>query len=494
MPLLLVFAFLSGLITITAPCIWPLLPIVLSSAQKPLRLIAGLTISFFLSTLLVSAIVKIVPFNAIYLRYFAIVVIGISGLTLLIPKLAAILETALGKLTNRFSPQGNGGLVTGIALGLVWAPCAGPILATVTVLAATQKLTLDTVLILIFYTIGVALSLWVFTLVGRKFVKNTQLVQKIFGVIMIVTAAAMIFNYDTLIEAKLLNLFPGYSNFTAKLESIPLKAQSNSGTAPEFTGITNWLNSKPLTMADLRGKVVLVDFWTYTCINCIRTLPYVASWYNKYKDQGFVVVGVHTPEFEFEKNTQNVADALKRFGITYPVAQDNNYGTWNAYANQYWPADYLINQQGQIVDTHFGEGDYAATEQKIRDLLKITGTTTTAADNTPTGDITPETYLGNARGGAPYVTLNNNWQAADEYIQSKGNATLDLEFTAQKVFLVITPKSHESLKLSLDGKPQPDIQLDTPRLYQLENLKGIETHKLHLEFAPGTQAFAFTFG
>lgn len=495
MLLLLVFAFLSGLITITAPCIWPLLPIVLSAAQKPIRLILGLTVSFFLSTVLLSSLVKVIPLNALYLRYFAIVVIGISGLTLLIPKVAAWLEIWLGKLTNRFSPKGKGGLLTGIALGLVWAPCAGPILAAVTILAATQKLTANTLLILAVYTVGVAISLWGFTLVGRRFIKNTQFVQKIFGVIMIVTALAMIFNYDTAAEAQLLNLFPGYSSLTSKIESIPLgKNNPVLGTAPEFTGITHWLNTDPLTMQQLRGKVVLVDFWTYTCINCIRTLPYVTSWYNKYKDQGLVVVGVHTPEFEFEKDTANVQAALKRFGITYPVAQDNNYGTWNAYSNQYWPADYLINQQGQIVDTHFGEGDYAATEAKIRDLLKISGTTTTLSDTTPTGSITPETYLGSARGGAPYVHLNDQWTINPEYIESKGQATLDLDFTAQKVFLVITPQNHESVKVWLDGQAQPDLQLDVPRLYQIEDFKAIESHKLRLEFAPGTQTFAFTFG
>ncbi len=500
MLLLWIFAFLSGLITITAPCIWPLLPVVLGAAQKPAKLIIGLTTSFFLSTLLLSSIVKIIPLNATYLRYFAIVIIGFSGLSLLIPKLADVVEIALSKITSRFSPSGNGGLITGIALGLVWAPCAGPILATVVALAATQKLTIETVVILLAYTLGLAISLWIFTKIGKRFIKNTQLVQKVFGLIMLLTAVAMFFNFDTLLSAKLLNVFPGYTNLTEKLETIPLKTQTNLGVAPEFVGINHWLNSPELTLTQLKGKVVLVDFWTYTCINCIRTLPYVTSWYEKYKDQGFVVVGVHTPEFEFEKDTSNVQAAIKRYKINYPVAQDNDYATWTNYRNQYWPAHYLIDAEGNIRYTHFGEGKYEETEKMIQQLLQESGRQvdtgiSNVVSDSAAGRTTPETYLGSARGGAPYVKLNPNWTITPEYIESKGNAALNLDFYAKKVFLVITPVNKEVVKVFLDDVALPDVVLDESRLYQIINLPQTESHTLRLEFkSAGTKAFAFTFG
>lgn len=502
MPILFLFALLSGLLTILSPCIWPLLPIVLSSAQKPKRLILGLTLSFFLSTLLLSTIVKIIPINATYLRYLAIAVIALSGLSLLIPKLAAAMEVGMSRLTSRFSPKGNGGLLTGIALGLVWAPCAGPILATVIALAATQKLSLDSILVLASYTVGVGLSLWIFTLVGRRLVKNTRTIQQLFGVVILVIAVGMVFNYDQLVGAKLVSLFPGYTSLTTKLESVPLPKVSlpTLGNAPEFTGITNWLNSQPLTMQGLSGKVVLIDFWTYTCINCIRTLPYVTSWYEKYKDQGLVIVGVHTPEFEFEKDASNVRNALTQYRITYPVAQDNNYATWTAYHNQYWPAHYLIDANGKIRYTHFGEGKYEETEMKIRELLEEAGRTVTSTvsampDTFPARRVTPETYLGTERGGDSHVRLNSAWKHTPQYIQSDSGATLDLEFTAQKVFLVITPKNNESIKVYLDDKLHSEITLDEPRLYQLLDLPTIESHSLRLEMSePGTQLFAFTFG
>ncbi len=500
MLLLWVFAFLSGLITITAPCIWPLLPVVLGGAQKPAKLIIGLTTSFFLSTLLLSSIVKIIPLNATYLRYFAIIIIGFSGLSLLIPKLADAVEITLSKVTNKFNPTGNGGLITGIALGLVWAPCAGPILATVIALAATQKLTVETVIILLAYTMGLAISLWIFTKIGKRFIKNTHLVQKVFGLIMLVTAVAMFFNLDTLLSARLLDAFPSYTNLTEKIETIPLKKTTSLGRAPEFVGISNWINSEPLNINKLQGKVVLVDFWTYTCINCIRTLPYVTNWYEKYKDQGFVVVGVHTPEFEFEKDTANVQAAIKRYKINYPVAQDNGYATWNNYRNQYWPAHYLIDAEGNVRYTHFGEGQYEETEKMIQQLLQESGKqvessiSNLTADST-SGRTTPETYLGSARGGAPYVKLNANWITTPEYIESKGDAVLNIDFSAKKVFLVITPNTKETVKVFLDDVAQPDVVLDEPRLYQILSLPQSESHKLRLEFkSPGTKAFAFTFG
>ncbi|MBI3485440.1 cytochrome c biogenesis protein DipZ [Candidatus Daviesbacteria bacterium] len=583
MILLLLFAFISGLVTILAPCIWPLLPIILSSTttgghKKPLGITLGIMLSFGILTLTISYIVKIVPFDPNILRYFAVFVISLLGLTLVVPKLSAILESYVSRLSgsitfgNQNQSSGFGsGFITGLSLGVVWAPCAGPILATIATLAATQAVNLNVALVTIFYIIGVGIPLFIFATLG-SFVftkshflsKYTGRIQQIFGVIMILTAIAIATNYDKVLQAKLLDLFPEYSTaltsfessqvVSSQLNSLKGKTQNtfqnpkalnienmaglpNLGPAPDFAGITKWLNpEKPLSIKDLKGKVVLVDFWTYTCINCIRTLPYVTGWYDKYKDQGFVVIGVHTPEFEFEKDTTNVLNAISQYKIHYPVAQDNNYSTWNAYSNRYWPAEYLIDANGNVRHTHFGEGEYDQTEKYIQSLLKeankqVNESILNIPDQTPGGEMSPESYIGSARNqyiypdgsvsnGTQNFTLANNlpvnhfslggqWTITDEYGTSGQSSVLDYNFLANKVFLVIHPPANQvaKVKVMLDGKDLDQLNagddvkdglviIDTPRLYNLINLQGKKgTYLLHLEFqTPGTQVFAFTFG
>lgn len=286
------------------------------------------------------------------------------------------------------------------------------------------------------------------------------------------------------------------------------------GRAPEFTGISHWINTDAsLTIASLKGKVVLVDFWTYTCINCIRTLPHVVGWYEKYKDKGFVVVGIHTPEFEFEKNTQNVENAVKQYHINYPVGQDNEYKTWSAFANQYWPAHYLIDAKGNIRYTHFGEGEYDITEKNIQRLLEEAGNSIDQSvidmpDQTPQTQLTPETYLGSARMDSTNLKFTGDWKVESELRQAGKAATLELSFYASKVFLVIHPAGkNDQVKVFLDGKivdanvagadvKDGIINIDKPRLYNLIDLKGQSgSHLLRLEFeTPGTRVFAFTFG
>ena len=252
-------------------------------------------------------------------------------------------------------------------------------------------------------------------------------------------------------------------------------------------------------MAELKGKVVLIDFWTYTCINCIRTLPHVTGWYEKYKNSGLVVVGVHTPEFEFEKNTKNVEGAIAQYKINYPVAQDNDYQTWRAYDNHYWPAKYLIDKDGVIRYTHFGEGKYEETEEKIQELLKETGVTVgetmlSLSQETPTERLTPETYLGNLRGDES-VTFEGQWNRTDEYAESKKGSILTIPFHARKVFLVITPRGADSVEVFLDDKKSKMIKLDDARLYELVSLDEIGDHILKLKFnSDGTKVYAFTFG
>lgn len=543
MSILLLFAFISGLVTIAAPCIWPLLPIVLSATttgghRKPLGITLGIITSFALFTLTISYIVKLIPFDPDILRLFAVLVIGFLGLTLVIPSLSAILEGWVSRLSGKLNlvnnPQGSGfwsGLITGFSLGIVWSPCAGPILATIATLAATRAVSWQIILVTIVYVIGVGIPLFLFTVAGRNILTKTPLlskytgkIQQIFGIIMILTALAIFTNYDKMIQAKLLDAIPAYSNFLYKLEGnqavqsqleklkggqpIPspktiFTPTQNYGPAPEFVGITKWLNSEPLTISQLKGKVVLIDFWTYTCINCIRTLPYVTSWYEKYKDKGFVVVGVHTPEFEFEKKTENVQNAIKQYNIHYPVAQDNDYKTWRAYNNHYWPAEYLIDAQGNIRRTHFGEGEYDQTEKAIQELLKEAGQkadmpTVELPDQTPRSQLTPETYLGlNRRKGYGDIwSLGGTWDNQGEYIESRANSTLDFKFNAAKVFLVITPATRKDLiKVSVDGKLTQTLTVSESKLYTLVGLPQVGTHELHLEFqTPGTKIYAFTFG
>jgi cytochrome c biogenesis protein CcdA/thiol-disulfide isomerase/thioredoxin len=569
-------------------------PIILSSTatgghKKPLGITLGIMISFALFTLTISYIVRIIPFDPNALRLFAVIIIGFLGITLVVPQLSSLLEGYVSRLSGMFGNTNDpartgfwGGLITGLALGVVWTPCAGPILATIATLAATTAVNMQVVLVTIVYVIGVGIPLFLFATIGRVLFMRSRLlsqytgrIQQVFGVIMILTAVAIYTNYDKTLQAKLLDAFPAYGNFVVDLESNDAvnneleklkgkKGESeksgavfelfpsndeetlfNTNTkAPEFIGITKWLNpEKALTMESLKGKVVLVDFWTYTCINCIRTLPYVTSWYDKYKDDGFVVIGVHTPEFEFEKNTTNVLQAIKQYNIHYPVAQDNNFATWNAYSNQYWPAKYLIDKNGVIRYTHFGEGEYETTEKAIQVLLKETGKDVSKdilklSDQTPKERLSPETYLGSKRmeylypnghisNGKYRLVLSDNipvnsfslggeWQVTDEYSRNlvTPKPILEYRFYANKVFLVLkpgfgTPVTGGKVKVFLDGElvneTNAGIDVDVEKgivlvnkdnLYNLIDLKGKPgEHLLRLEFEDlGIEAYAFTFG
>jgi len=574
MGILLLFAFLSGLITIFAPCIWPLLPLILSTTatgghRKPLGVVLGIVISFGVLTLTLSYIIQIIPFNPNILRLISVFIIGFLGLTLLVPRLAQIVEGFVSRFSGRFAEKfvgknANGfwgGLIIGCSLGIIWTPCAGPILATIATLAATNSVNASIILVTTVYMIGIAIPLFIFAVSGRYlftktrvFSKYTGKIQQIFGAIMIITAILILTNTDKALQAKLLDFFPSYGNFLTEIENKDavkeelnkIKGQAqvpdlNNSTnevlnenykAPELIGINNWINSNPLKLSDLRGKVVLIDFWTFTCINCIRTLPYVTNWDEKYRDDGLVIIGIHSPEFEFEKDTKNVIDATKKYNINYPVAQDNNFLTWNAFKNQYWPAKYLIDKDGNVRGTHFGEGEYEETEKAIQLLLKETGTLVNEEINSdnPTRNfqISPETYLGSQRMGYYFpngrirsgensFTLNPNipvntftlggaWNIMSEYSSSVKNSTLEYNFKAQNVYLVMRSQDAKpkKVKISLDGKDPQElsgkdtkdgiITIDSDRLYELINLSEVKTGKLKLEFENGVEIFAFTFG
>lgn len=576
MILLLFFAFISGLVTILAPCIWPLLPIILSSSiagkstshKRPLGITLGVMLSFTVFTLAVSYLVRLFGLDPNILRLVAVVVIGFLGLTMIVPFLMVKFEILVSKLSSLFNTSGQtqndgflGGFVTGLSLGIVWSPCAGPILASIATLAATGQVTFEVVLVTLAYVTGVGIPLFFFAYGGQQLITKsrgisqyTARIQQVFGVIMILTALAIFTNYDKVIQVKLLEIFPqfgqalnGFESNSAVTEQLSrltgktgpeinaTELLNTNTPAPEFTGINKWLNpEQSLSMADLKGKVVLVDFWTYTCINCIRTLPHVTAWYDKYKDDGFVVVGVHTPEFAFEKDTKNVLQAIEQYNIHYPVAQDNDYATWNAYSNRYWPAEYLIDAKGVIRRVHFGEGEYDKMEQAIQLLLKEAGAEvdtelTSLPDETPDIELSPETYLGSKRmlylspGGKaangsksysvdPKLTLNHfsfggQWTVSDYFAKAEADSVISYQFVAGKVYLVMKPGSVPGkVTVLLDGKPidyslsgkdvkNGEVLVDKDMPYELVNLKNNPgEHQLELRFSEGIETYAFTFG
>jgi cytochrome c biogenesis protein CcdA/thiol-disulfide isomerase/thioredoxin len=572
MLLLLVVALVAGLVTVLSPCILPVLPIVLGSSVgggklRPLGVIAGLIVSFAVFTLLISQIVALLGLSASVLRLAAVAVIALLGLSLLLPALNQQVERLLSRLPGMAPTTSRGGFwggaFTGVSLGLIWAPCAGPILAAVTTLAATQQVSAGVAVVVVAYAVGVGVPLLGIAYGGRALARRAarlarygQRVQQVFGGLMLATALLMAFNLDVAFTVWATSALPG--SWTARLQSLEQSAavrqqidQLNGPAAPtqapaagiadaigpaaaELTGITHWINSPPLTLRELRGKVVLIDFWTYSCINCIRTLPYTTAWYDKYKDQGLVVIGVHAPEFAFEHETANVQEAVKRYQIRYPVAQDNDFKTWRAYDNRYWPAEYIIDAKGRLRHTHFGEGDYDETEIVLQRLLTEAGAqiTTGLIEEAPVsslaGDQTPETYVGAGRqerfaspqpvhtGKAQLYSAPSRvplhsfaasglWTFQDEFAEAEAGARLLLHFNAKDVYLVMTADQPTAVDVQLlapaqpnrseDLNPQGQLMVDQSQLYHLVQLDIAQEGTLELRFAqPGVKVYAFTFG
>lgn len=568
MLILILFAFIAGFVTILSPCILPILPIVLSSGlsgghKRPLGVVIGFVLSFTLFTLFLSSLVKATGISADSLRTLSVAIIIFFGISLLLPQFQLVMEKLFTKLSSAVSPktsQGTGffgGFILGLSLGLIWTPCVGPIIASVITLAATSSVTASAVLITLAYSLGTAIPMFAITYGGRKLLlrvpwllRNTVRIQKVFGVIMIMVAFGIFFNFDRQFQAYILEVFPQYGAGLTSLEDNkavknqlekvneekPLREAIDSmiyPKAPELIQGGKWFNSEPLKLEDLRGKVVLVDFWTYTCINCIRTQPYLRSWYDKYNALGFEIIGVHTPEFEFEKNEENVANAVKDAGLKYPIMQDNDYATWRAYENRYWPAHYLIDKNGKIRYTHFGEGKYDETEQMIQELLKETGVAADREIANPefsNDSQTPETYLGYLRMtnfasneqpkhdqtsgySLPSILPLNKfafeglWKIEKESAFPQKDAALEYNFTAKNVFLVMTPGEKSSrVKVYLDGDEVTGgnrgedvvdgiVTVNSNRLYRLIKLQKAGNHILRLEFIDGDiSTFAFTFG
>ena len=434
MLIVLGFAFVAGVLTILAPCTLPVVPLVLGTAasggqRRTTGLVAGFSLTFVATTVVLASALAGAGMTTSGLRVASAIVLGLAGVTLVAPRAEAWAGRRLAPIAafgNRLVIRGPGdgiaaGFVMGAAIGLVWAPCVGPIMAAVIATAAVHGPALETVVIALAYVAGVSVPIALIAGWGRRASRalgaagRTNQVRRGFGAAMLVTALLVATGVDTSIETKIADALPaGWGGALLAIEQqpsiqkeldmlrtdpsgssttaggaggsgsdhlpVPLASRlpghvalENLGSAPEFTGIDAWINSDQLTLSALRGKVVLVEFWTFGCINCQHVQPYVTAWYDRYASAGLVVVGVHTPELSFERDLGNVRDAVAKAGIGYPVAFDPAYATWNAYRNSYWPAFFFIDRAGQIRHTHFGEGDYEGSEQVLRELLATPG-------------------------------------------------------------------------------------------------------------------------
>lgn len=601
MIVLLLFALLAGAATAVTPCVLPVLPALLSASgtggrRRPLGIVAGLTLTHTITIIGIASLVDGVGFADGTLRTASIVVLALFGAALLVPAAGhriAERTSGLSRLAPRSDAEGFwSGLPVGGALGFVYAPCAGPILAAVISVSASQGTSGRLAAVGIAYGLGSAIVLLGFALGGRRVIDRVRrrgrgpALQRGFGAVMVLTAVLMLTSVDLRFQTALASRFPGFltnptgglerssviedrladlrgkAKFdvedapepqpdpTAKPARRPATAASDAalpgvqtpdlprlGRAPDFARTQRWFNTKPLNLAALRGRVVLVDFWTYTCINCLRTLPYVKAWDGRYRDAGLTIVGVHTPEFAFEKKAGNVAAAIDRSDVRYPVVQDNAYGTWNAWGNSAWPAKYLIDARGSVRYTHIGEGAYKETEAAIRALLAEAGEHRLGAAARPRGTIetvgakaTPETYLGSARaqsfspvgptdGTHDYrawsaerlprsvFSLGGRWTVDAESARAVRGATITARVVGTAVYLVLSSPGDRPRRVEvlLDGRRIADavagedvrdgaVTVRRQRLYRLVKLDRIEEHVLTLRLSPGVTGYAFTFG
>ncbi|MGA2968691.1 MAG: cytochrome c biogenesis protein CcdA [Acidimicrobiales bacterium] len=574
MIVLLLIGFVAGLIAGISPCILPILPVVLvgwadpvTNEERPLAarrrravaVVLGLVISFALITAVGSAVLSSLGLPQNLLRDIGLALLFVYGVALLIPNLERLLEKPFARFTRSGPRRDGSAFLFGLGLGAVFVPCAGPVLTAVTVLGTRHHATFYSVLLSFFFAAGAAVPLLAIALAGDRLIeRNRDLSRRARrlrpggGVLLILMAGALALNLTNGIQ----KLVPGYTNalqhhvegnsFAFKqLNNLTYSKPSSDGSlttceqyaaegysqglskcgaAPQFTGITNWLNTakdQPLSLEALHGHVVLVDFWTYSCINCQRTLPHVEAWYKRYHKSGFDVIGVQAPEFAFEHVLSNIKSAVKSLGVKYPVAVDNNLDTWTAYRNNYWPGEYLIDANGVIRHVDYGEGNYTADEDLIRSLLSKANPDlklpppTNVPDLTPTVETSPETYLGADRsqyldGAEPVANedalyhfpasipefsyaLSGRWLTENQQIVAKGSSQLTLNFDAIDVYLVLN--GHGTIQVSLNGAPIKTIHVSGyARLYTLLKQKSDSQGLLNLKFSPGVQAYDFTFG
>ena len=588
MALLILFGFLAGAATAVSPCVLPVLPVALSAGatggrRRPLGIVTGLTVAFTFAVVALVYLISALHLPDELLRDVAIGVLIAFGLVLMAPPLATRLEAWLSGLAAREgTPRRTGegfwsGTLLGASLGILYVPCAGPILGGVIVASAAQSFSAGRLAVAFAYGLGSAAVLYLLMLGGRRVVRplarRSQLLQVATGAVMVVVALAMLGEYDLRFQRNVTAALPSFLiNPAESLEKtdaaqaalaridgrsghgiggraavggsqpVPKAGAKDAvplaeyGPAPEFTDTEKWFNTpggRPLTIRGLRGRVVLVDFWTYSCINCIRTLPYLEAWDKRYRKDGLTIVGVHSPEFPFEREASNVEAAIAAEGIRYPVVQDNELGTWSAYENQYWPAEYFIDARGDVRYAHFGEGEYGEKEQVIRELLAEAGDPvgrkrSGAKGIAPSAGVTtPETYLGVARAErftdpelspgmhdfkAPAQVPPNEFALRGRWREEFHSATaaggsLDLSFGARRVYLVLgtVDGKPRRVRVLLDGKPigpadagadvhGGSVTVNSQRLYELAELPRVEHHVLRLEPEAGVMGYAFTFG
>jgi len=592
MVLLMLFGFVAGAATALSPCVLPVLPIALSAGatggrRRPLGIVTGLAVSFTFATVALVYLISALGLPDDLLRTLAIIVLIGFGISLMIPSLAARMEAAMSRFAGRAGVKSGGqgfwsGTAVGASLGLVYAPCAGPILAGVITVSASQPFTTGRLAVALSYGIGSAAVLFLLMLGGRRLIaplaRRGAGVQVAMGAVMVVAALAMLGNYDIKFQNTIASDLPSFLVTPSKALEESTRARSALadvrgdtggglgeataeaaparsggarepaiegdgrpsglpvlGTAPEFVDTQRWFNTpggRPLTLGSLRGRVVLVDFWTYSCINCLRTLPYLTAWDRRYRRDGLTIVGVHSPEFPFEKDSGNVADAIARNGIRYPVVQDNNLSTFFAYGTEAWPAEYFIDAAGQARFVHFGEGSYDEKEKVIRELLAEAGHPVSGAESEARGIsaspglTTPESYLGSLRADrfvngritpglrdfgeprrptADQLAYRGRWRVAPESATAAGGA-LEVAFGARRVYLVLGSPGHSRrVRVLLDGSPIPDrlagadvksgvVEVSGQRLYDLVDLPQVEHRVLRLLPEKGVMGYAFTFG
>lgn len=570
---LVLIGFLGGLITGISPCILPVLPVIffsgtqsvragavavktkpsLSETLRPYRVIAGLVLSFSVVTLVGSALLSLLHLPQDAIRWVALAALVAIGIGLIFPQFEALLEKPFSKLPQKQFGSGSSGFGLGLALGVLYVPCAGPVLAAIVIAGATGTIGLPTIVLTLSFAVGAALPLLFFALAGRRvaervasFRRRQREIRIAAGIVTILLAVALVFNLPAALQraipdytSKLQETVGGDEQIREKLNLGGIVNDQNRelsnctngasepqscGTAPDITGITGWLNTPngaAVDLKSLRGKVVLVDFWAYSCINCQRAIPHIVDWYAAYKDAGFEVIGVHTPEYAFERVPDNVASGAADLGITYPVALDPNYSTWTNYRNRYWPAKYLIDANGTVRHIKFGEGDYAATESLIRQLLSDAnpGVTlpaaTEAVDATPPPDLTAETYLGvgkvvNYGGDGVYdegsATFDYPARLPDDSFAYRGrwkldyqgatadgaDSSIELNYRARNVYLVVGGTG--TVTVTRDGESKQIPVSGPPTLRQIVADDAIGRGLVEVRLSPGLQAFSFTYG
>ncbi|WP_291380076.1 cytochrome c biogenesis protein DipZ [Demequina sp.] len=561
---LTVVGIVSGLITAISPCVLPVLPAILTSSiqegarsrRRPLVVVGGLVTSFAVFTLLGGILLSSLGLPADVLRWAGIVTLAIVGVGLAVPAVGHILERPFqGTRLPQLNRDGNG-FVMGLALGLVFVPCAGPILASITVLAATNGLSWGLVALTVAFSVGIAIPLLAFGVAGqsigsriRAVRERLQAIRVASGVVLILTSVVIATNIAEPLQrivpgtlAEIQERIENNNGVRGELDTLTGREDqpaapagqlsfddceeqtsdrlANCGPAREFVGIEEWLNTEggeALSLKDLEGEVVLLDFWTYSCINCQRTFPYLTAWDERYRDDGLTIIGVHSPEFTFEKVVSNVDDAADRYGIEYPIAIDNNFETWRAWDQRFWPAHYLIDQTGTVRQVHYGEGGYEDTERLIQELLDTPAQDLVEADpGNHTQGRTPELYLGWQRlayaqndgvatderatyDGTPtpelhHFSYDGTWTIEGERAIAGPDARLNLRFYAADVHLVLAGIGEVTVTLSSEPDVTRTVRVDgTSDLYDLYEGVPVED-VMTLEFSEGVEAYAFTFG